>query len=161
MATVSRPPVVLEALPRGQPLLRRTLSLQIPLLFDSSSTVTYARYDAPLYQQLIGSPTTQFSFLSSSQVSCATLESPGDWGQAETEREGYGIWGVQGPSGKKCNEEYVTVSCGFFSQLQQFLVDGRKRTWRRGSGSNRRIKVLQTFALPLGYRAEVECTSAK
>src|ERR1035437_6684781 len=25
--------------------------------------------------------------------------------------------------------------------------------WRRGSGSNRRIKVLQTFALPLGYRA--------
>src|SRR6185312_3988004 len=27
-------------------------------------------------------------------------------------------------------------------------------SWRRGSGSNRRIKVLQTFALPLGYRAE-------
>jgi hypothetical protein len=26
-------------------------------------------------------------------------------------------------------------------------------SWRRGSGSNRRIKVLQTFALPLGYRA--------
>ena len=26
--------------------------------------------------------------------------------------------------------------------------------WRRGSGSNRRIKVLQTFALPLGYRAD-------
>ena len=25
--------------------------------------------------------------------------------------------------------------------------------WRRGSESNRRIKVLQTFALPLGYRA--------
>ncbi len=28
--------------------------------------------------------------------------------------------------------------------------------WRRGSGSNRRIKVLQTFALPLGYRADRE-----
>ena len=26
--------------------------------------------------------------------------------------------------------------------------------WRRGAGSNRRIKVLQTSALPLGYRAE-------
>ena len=25
--------------------------------------------------------------------------------------------------------------------------------WRRGSGSNRRIKVLQTSPLPLGYRA--------
>jgi hypothetical protein len=25
--------------------------------------------------------------------------------------------------------------------------------WRRGSGSNRRIRVLQTLALPLGYRA--------
>jgi hypothetical protein len=28
------------------------------------------------------------------------------------------------------------------------------KRWRRGSGSNRRIKVLQTFALPLGYRAD-------
>ena len=27
------------------------------------------------------------------------------------------------------------------------------RDWRRGSGSNRRIKVLQTSPLPLGYRA--------
>jgi hypothetical protein len=27
--------------------------------------------------------------------------------------------------------------------------------WRRGSESNRRIKVLQTLALPLGYRAPV------
>jgi hypothetical protein len=26
-------------------------------------------------------------------------------------------------------------------------------SWRRGSESNRRIKVLQTLALPLGYRA--------
>src|SRR5436190_22381131 len=28
--------------------------------------------------------------------------------------------------------------------------------WRRGAGSNRRIKVLQTSALPLGYRAEAK-----
>src|SRR5215471_20386831 len=28
--------------------------------------------------------------------------------------------------------------------------------WRRGSESNRRIKVLQTLALPLGYRAPKE-----
>jgi PAS domain S-box-containing protein len=28
-----------------------------------------------------------------------------------------------------------------------------KISWRRGSESNRRIKVLQTLALPLGYRA--------
>ena len=28
-----------------------------------------------------------------------------------------------------------------------------EREWRRGSGSNRRIKVLQTSPLPLGYRA--------
>ena len=27
------------------------------------------------------------------------------------------------------------------------------RDWRRGPGSNRRIKVLQTSPLPLGYRA--------
>ena len=27
------------------------------------------------------------------------------------------------------------------------------KNWRRGSGSNRRIKVLQTSPLPLGYRA--------
>ena len=27
--------------------------------------------------------------------------------------------------------------------------------WRRGTESNRRIKVLQTFALPLGYRARL------
>ncbi len=29
------------------------------------------------------------------------------------------------------------------------------RSWRRGSESNRRIKVLQTSPLPLGYRALV------
>ena len=31
-----------------------------------------------------------------------------------------------------------------------------RKEWRRGSGSNRRIKVLQTSPLPLGYRA-LEC----
>src|SRR5208283_98376 len=33
--------------------------------------------------------------------------------------------------------------------------------WRRGSESNRCIKVLQTFALPLGYRASRESLLAK
>ena len=28
-----------------------------------------------------------------------------------------------------------------------------QKDWRRGSESNRRIRVLQTLALPLGYRA--------
>ena len=36
------------------------------------------------------------------------------------------------------------------SELQRFL---ELRSWRRGTESNRRIKVLQTSALPLGYRA--------
>jgi hypothetical protein len=39
------------------------------------------------------------------------------------------------------------------------LVDDRSNVrdpedWRRGSESNRRIEVLQTSALPLGYRAQ-------
>src|ERR1700678_2044690 len=33
------------------------------------------------------------------------------------------------------------------------------KEWRRGSESNRRIKVLQTSPLPLGYRASVEYVS--
>jgi hypothetical protein len=33
------------------------------------------------------------------------------------------------------------------------LVIGYRKEWRRGSESNRRIKVLQTSPLPLGYRA--------
>jgi hypothetical protein len=32
----------------------------------------------------------------------------------------------------------------------------RQNNWRRGSESNRRIKVLQTSPLPLGYRAPIE-----
>jgi hypothetical protein len=32
-------------------------------------------------------------------------------------------------------------------------LPGELKIWRRGSGSNRRIKVLQTSPLPLGYRA--------
>ena len=51
------------------------------------------------------------------------------------------------------------------SPFSDFLCDSRIRwqvdsnvvsgvfSWRRGSESNRRIKVLQTLALPLGYRA--------
>src|SRR5271157_6266455 len=35
------------------------------------------------------------------------------------------------------------------------------KNWRRGSELNRRIKVLQTFALPLGYRARRESLLAK
>lgn len=31
--------------------------------------------------------------------------------------------------------------------------------WRRRAGSNRRIKVLQTSALPLGYAAAFDCCS--
>ncbi len=34
-----------------------------------------------------------------------------------------------------------------------------ERNWRRGSESNRRIKVLQTSPLPLGYRAPAEYVS--
>ena len=39
-------------------------------------------------------------------------------------------------------------------QSIDFVGNTLKTSWRRGSGSNRRIKVLQTFALPLGYRAD-------
>ena len=39
-------------------------------------------------------------------------------------------------------------------QLLDFIGNTLRKYWRRGSGSNRRIKVLQTFALPLGYRAD-------
>ena len=40
-----------------------------------------------------------------------------------------------------------------FQATTAFSDLSEKGSWRRGSGSNRRIKVLQTFALPLGYRA--------
>src|ERR1039458_9609500 len=43
---------------------------------------------------------------------------------------------------------------GFFIEPFQAVKDLVRLRWRRGSGSNRRIKVLQTFALPLGYRAD-------
>jgi hypothetical protein len=39
--------------------------------------------------------------------------------------------------------------------LQRFGAE-RQNIWRRGSESNRRIKVLQTSPLPLGYRALFE-----
>jgi hypothetical protein len=34
----------------------------------------------------------------------------------------------------------------------------KRKGWRRGSESNRRIKVLQTSPLPLGYRAKLKIT---
>jgi hypothetical protein len=40
--------------------------------------------------------------------------------------------------------------------IVNLLLEG---TWRRGSESNRRIKVLQTSPLPLGYRAPAQFTS--
>jgi hypothetical protein len=39
------------------------------------------------------------------------------------------------------------------SDAKKYLLDLRQKFWRRESGSNRRIRVLQTLALPLGYRA--------
>src|SRR5579864_1326774 len=41
---------------------------------------------------------------------------------------------------------------GATGQPQQIQLRARKH-WRRGAESNRRIKVLQTSPLPLGYRA--------
>jgi hypothetical protein len=44
------------------------------------------------------------------------------------------------------------------SEQLNTLITGRK-DWRRGSESNRRIKVLQTSPLPLGYRAPAQYVS--
>ena len=44
------------------------------------------------------------------------------------------------------------------NQLHQIQPTTRK-VWRRGSESNRRIKVLQTSPLPLGYRAPAQYVS--
>jgi hypothetical protein len=38
--------------------------------------------------------------------------------------------------------------------ITEILERWRKEGWRRGGESNPRIKVLQTSALPLGYRAD-------
>ncbi len=40
------------------------------------------------------------------------------------------------------------------------IANKKQNYWRRGAESNRRIKVLQTSALPLGYRADGLPTSA-
>jgi hypothetical protein len=47
---------------------------------------------------------------------------------------------------------------GCFGSFSPAMIRGEScwfgvTCWRRGAGSNRRIKVLQTSALPLGYRA--------
>ena len=54
-------------------------------------------------------------------------------------------------------------SCIFliFQATTRVEANSQKRFWRRGSELNRRIKVLQTFALPLGYRALRESLLAK
>ena len=36
-----------------------------------------------------------------------------------------------------------------------YVIEYKEEDWRRGAESNRRIKVLQTSALPLGYRATI------
>ena len=41
-------------------------------------------------------------------------------------------------------------------QTLEFMANRLVLGWRRGSESNRRIRVLQTLALPLGYRADIE-----
>jgi hypothetical protein len=46
-----------------------------------------------------------------------------------------------------------------FSGRSRHISKAGDIVWRRGSESNRRIKVLQTFALPLGYRAQLEVYS--
>ena len=46
---------------------------------------------------------------------------------------------------------HLLISCGNRSNVLISL--NLLRYWRRGPGSNRRIKVLQTSPLPLGYRA--------
>jgi hypothetical protein len=52
---------------------------------------------------------------------------------------------------------YMLVGCliGYHGKKSVSINRSRllRRCWRRGSGSNRRIKVLQTSPLPLGYRA--------
>ncbi len=53
----------------------------------------------------------------------------------------------------KIHEKDTPVnSCRNRSNLHK-LLNLLRRFWRRGPGSNRRIKVLQTSPLPLGYRA--------
>ena len=44
---------------------------------------------------------------------------------------------------------FATLTLGSMGSVESKLLKG----WRRGPGSNRRIKVLQTSPLPLGYRA--------
>ena len=59
-------------------------------------------------------------------------------------------------------QEFVRVAVASIESIHPGRLAGgqlridlsfEKRHWRRGAESNRRIKVLQTSALPLGYRA--------
>jgi hypothetical protein len=47
----------------------------------------------------------------------------------------------------------VAGSTGFLTARLGYVAIKGILVWRRGSESNRRIKVLQTSPLPLGYRA--------
>ena len=55
-------------------------------------------------------------------------------------------------TGKASHPIFVQNHVQLNPQDQKLLII-EEIFWRRGSESNRRIKVLQTFALPLGYRA--------
>jgi hypothetical protein len=63
-------------------------------------------------------------------------------GPAEINRQGW-VAGSDIPLKERTQE---TIS-------QEPIQGTTRKTWRRGSESNRRIKVLQTSPLPLGYRA--------
>ena len=60
-------------------------------------------------------------------------------------------WSGFGPVGTAENHEFE----GSNGKCREGLSSSKINlsSWRRGAGSNRRIKVLQTSALPLGYRA--------
>jgi hypothetical protein len=46
-----------------------------------------------------------------------------------------------------------------FQEIEEYSANMGLRGWRRGSESNRRIKVLQTSPLPLGYRAPAQAVN--
>ena len=71
--------------------------------------------------------TSRHSRSAFSPSSCSNLPHPGEWNTNEDK------------AGESASAFYIQL-CS-------------RRMWRRGPGSNRRIKVLQTSPLPLGYRA--------
>src|SRR5580692_6214550 len=59
---------------------------------------------------------------------------------------------------QSCGESRLTKAAGGFGHRWAGIAVAEKE-WRRGSESNRRIKVLQTSPLPLGYRAPAQYVS--